>query len=384
MQPYGSSASNSRGQIKLSVRFADETAENDSALWVKNLGSRATSFVLGTGSGSAQELSAYSESIAGGALVPLNSSYLEAVRKSNRLLLRSDEQVAAIIAPSNLPIEQSEFYYYQQQQKDIEPTSSLAPRWVLDLGAVGKSGVNVFEADTAGYAPAIITKSDSGKRYLFGVGIALRRENSSVEIKLISKEGHVIKSLEVAGPAKLHWRTDLGEFISGADDFPERIEMSVINGKAQSFLSIRDLETEESKVLAIAPTGKRGKGLRVMAGGPYGGGYASFTAFYSCPFSPYSYEVTDAHPNTCGTLKLVRNGVFESTPGWICTDSNGYAQKGHGQYQRLRLFKVFALNGLMGAVHSAAICILMTTQRQLYGRIKMEELVFQYQTHSAE
>jgi hypothetical protein len=59
------------------------------------------------------------------------------------------------------------------------------------------------------------------------------------------------------------------------------------------------------------------------------GGFAYFTNdVYDCPGSTYSYIVSLGPPNTCGTLKLVRNGVYEETPGWLCTDASGNATKG--------------------------------------------------------
>lgn len=69
--------------------------------------------------------------------------------------------------------------------------------------------------------------------------------------------------------------------------------------------------------------------LSAVASAQLSGGYASFSNdIYDCPGSSYSYTVTNAPPNVCGTLKLVRNGVYEETPGWICTDAYGNASKG--------------------------------------------------------
>jgi hypothetical protein len=304
-------------QIELSVK---DTGDSNSALWVRNLSTRSAKLAVGVNSASVQELP---QSLAGGAIMRLDES-LPADLRGNDLLIRGDEQVAAIVAPAELQIDQSEFYY----QQPVGNESFGAPKWVIELGVIGKSGENVLKANHSGYAPAIVEQPENAKRYLFGVGVALRRANSSAEVKLISKAGQVIKSLMLTGPASLNWRADLGEFTSGSDDFPARVEINALAGKAQGFLSIKDLETGETKVLPVAPMGKKRKGIQAMAGGPYGGGYAYFTSLVSCPFSPYSYVVYDAPPNTCGTLKLVRNGVFQSTPGWICTDANGGATRG--------------------------------------------------------
>jgi hypothetical protein len=88
-----------------------------------------------------------------------------------------------------------------------------------------------------------------------------------------------------------------------------------------------------------ARSGETG-GLRVITAGVNAappakvvGVQSGGTAFYSngvydCSGSSYSYHVNNGPPNTCGTLKLTRNGVFESTPNWICTDGSGNATKG--------------------------------------------------------
>lgn len=59
------------------------------------------------------------------------------------------------------------------------------------------------------------------------------------------------------------------------------------------------------------------------------GGIAYFSNdVYDCPGSSYYYIVAGGPPSTCGTLKLVRNGVYEETPGWLCTDASGNATQG--------------------------------------------------------
>lgn len=60
-----------------------------------------------------------------------------------------------------------------------------------------------------------------------------------------------------------------------------------------------------------------------------GGGTGSFSdGGYAMPGIYYYYNVNGAPPLKCGTLSLRRNGVLETTPGWICTDVNGNATKG--------------------------------------------------------
>lgn len=69
--------------------------------------------------------------------------------------------------------------------------------------------------------------------------------------------------------------------------------------------------------------------LGTVASAQLSGGTASFShGVYDCAGSSYSYRVVNAPANVCGTLKLIRNGVYEETPGWICTDAAGSATKG--------------------------------------------------------
>jgi hypothetical protein len=42
----------------------------------------------------------------------------------------------------------------------------------------------------------------------------------------------------------------------------------------------------------------------------------------------YSFVVQGGPPNTCGELNIQRNGNWEFTSGWLCTDGSGNATKG--------------------------------------------------------
>jgi len=59
------------------------------------------------------------------------------------------------------------------------------------------------------------------------------------------------------------------------------------------------------------------------------GGNAYFSnGVYNKRYDSYTYNVYSAPANVCGTLYIVRNGVLEVTPNWICTDAYGGATKG--------------------------------------------------------
>ncbi len=60
-----------------------------------------------------------------------------------------------------------------------------------------------------------------------------------------------------------------------------------------------------------------------------GGGTGHFTdGGRASRKTTYSYIITGAPPNMCGTLDLYRNDVHETGSNWVCTDSNGKATKG--------------------------------------------------------
>jgi hypothetical protein len=62
------------------------------------------------------------------------------------------------------------------------------------------------------------------------------------------------------------------------------------------------------------------------------GGQASFSGdHYGVNWATYpdlTYTITGAPPSVCGDLHTYRNGSWLTSPGWICTDANGFAQKG--------------------------------------------------------
>lgn len=60
-----------------------------------------------------------------------------------------------------------------------------------------------------------------------------------------------------------------------------------------------------------------------------GGGTARWTDYGKASrTTTYSYIITGAPPNMCGTLELYRNDVYQRNDGWICTDVRGNATKG--------------------------------------------------------
>jgi hypothetical protein len=310
------------GRIELFVKTINGIGDH-SAVWVKNLSAHSTRLAADVNSALAQETSHNFEPIAGHTTVRLDEFLPAIVQGKDDLIVRSDEDVVMIIAPDDFAIDRAEYYHPEVQRQ----TSQLpeVPKWVRELGAIGKSGANVLKARSPGSAPVVKGQSEINKRYVFGVGIALAKPNSSVEIRLINKTDEVVRSVVLASSTKLGWRAELGEFNSSAENFPSRVEMKALAGKAQGFLSIKDAESEETIILPVIPRERKGS-VRINTGS---GGTASFTnGIFDSRYSSYYYSVTGAPANVCGTLHIIRNGVEQVTPNWICTNGSGNATNG--------------------------------------------------------
>ena len=224
-----------------------------SALWVTNLSGEDTKLTVGNrpfesvGHGPLHA----SEVIAGGKTLRLDNSLPATFRGSDTLSIRSQEDVATLMAPVDFPVNSAEFFSAPSRHDNGKPQA--VPKWVRELGAIGKTGNNVFDAGDIGYAPAVKGQTEVDKRYAFGVGVALMKAKSSVEFRLISRAGQTIKSLVLSSSKGVFWQAPLGEFASGTYDYPSRIEMRVLSGTAQGFFSIKDVESGEFTPLPIAP-----------------------------------------------------------------------------------------------------------------------------------
>jgi len=345
-------------QKELTIKNHGHGGPHGSALWVTNLGVADTKLTVSNKpfDAVAQER-AYASEVAAGKTVRLDNALPATFRGSDMLVIRSQEEVATLVAPVDFPVHSAEFYSSQLRQEDDKPQANgrqeEAPKWARELGAIGKTAANVFNADDVGYAPAVKGQTDVDKRYVFGVGVALKKANSSAELTLIGRAGQTIKSLVLSSSKRVYWQAPLGEFVSGTDNFPSRIELKVLSGTAQGFMSIKDVESGETTPLPIAPlvgdgnfnaqpgdeesslstqSGKGGPMLNEESSlAPQGGsgGYAYFSnGVYDSRYSSYTYNVYNAPPNVCGRLNMVRNGSPESTDGWICTNAYGYGSKG--------------------------------------------------------
>ena len=346
-------------QVEFAVKKADQVGRDGAALWVTNLGDEDAKLTIGAkpfSSAVAQERLYTSEPIAGGKTVRLDDSLPAKLRRSDTLFIRSREEVATLLAPIDFAVNNSEFFSSSSRQADGQRNG--VPKWVRELGAIGKTGNNVFYADGTGYAPVVKGKKDFDKRYVIGVGVAFTEPKSSAEFKLINKAGDTIKSVVLSSSAPVYWQGQFGEFVSGNYYYPRRIEMKVLSGTAQGFLSIKDPEAGEPLMLPIAPYAgepsfeARRRGVVPVAdesglmahsgrGGPRAEeessapglcvhqGYAYFSnGVYDSRDTWYTYNVEGGPPNVCGTLHINRNGNNETTGSWLCTDGNGDGSRG--------------------------------------------------------
>jgi len=323
-RPQNGSTAGGAGQVELSIKAGDRIADN-SVVWVKNLSARSTRLVASVNSNLAQEILRTSKLVAADKTERLDESLPAALQLNDELVVRSDEQVAVTIAPRDFSIDGSEYYHPEQQQQTLQLPE--APPWVSELGGIGKTRANVLRAGSIGYAPVVKGQSEMNERYDFGIGIALTKPNSSIEIRLLNNKGGLIESVVLASSTTLEWRAELGEFISGAENFPNRVEIAGLAGRAQGFLSIKDAGSGQTTILPITQKERRGS-IQTESGGD--GGYAYFTnGIYDSRYTSYSYVIYGAPANVCGTLHIIRNGVEQvPTPGWVCTDAYGGATKG--------------------------------------------------------
>lgn len=325
LQVHNGLAFDKRFRTEVTARTMGEIDKSKAILWVRNL-SQSPAKVEIANTSSDQGSRYVSEPIVGGATMRIAEQLPESLRRGSDLVVQSDDEIAAIFADQDLPVDRSEFF--QPGQREISELG-FAPRWVSQLEIVGRSGSNLLKAEAIGYAPVVKGADETGKRYSLSVALSLGKRNSSVEVRLINRNDKVIKSAVLSSSVPLYWRSELGEFIGGNPDYPVRFEMKALTGRVQGFLFIRDVESGQDTPLPIVPTTKQTDVLQLAAGGPYGGGYAYFSnGVLDCAGSSYTYHVVDAPPNVCGTLKLYRNGSYEVTPGWICTDYLGRATKG--------------------------------------------------------
>jgi len=251
-----------------------------------------------------------------------------AAAQSRPTLRNLPPNVHLVVEPSAPALERSEFFVPRANWAKVGRPG--APRWVAQLDAIAMYGKSGFARGRSGYAPAVFGQSDDGNTYSFGVAVALTRKGSAVRVQLIDRWERVIRSATLSSPTPLYWQAQLGDFVSGVADYPSRLQIDVLSGQAQAYLTLGKRDAGRPTVLPLVPTGNAERGSLSKGLGPYGGGYAYFSngPFDCCNFT-YYYSVYGAPANTYGTLHVTRNGGSdEVTSNWMLSDGSGNATKG--------------------------------------------------------
>lgn len=179
----------------------------------------------------------------------------------------------------------------------------VRPTWARELLSMAAGNARLGPGKTA-EAPAI---AGPDGRVRLAVGF---EEESAVTVTIQDEQGAVVRSFSASSTVPVRWRIDLGsaEELTGA-----RLLLRVDRGTVVAGIPAPE-----------AASGSRG--LRsITAAATICNAWFSQTVNYS---GSLYYYVAGCPPSTCGTLHTYRNGGWQSTPGWLCTDSSGNSTKG--------------------------------------------------------
>lgn len=255
------------------------------SLWVWNLGDQPAEVKLGSGS---------AVRVAAGA-------FLEAPRlRSGHPAVPIDSQVVLVAATRDFDPSALEFdlrgTLRQRETAQGPYIQVIRPVWAQQLlvQAAGRSPV------VTGQTLQAATETGTDGRVRLAVGLI--DSDSAVIVALKDARGSEIRSFSIVSPVPVRVRADLGP----AEDLGEaRVEVRVVRGRA----------------VVGAPTLAAG-GLKTS------NGTASFSPSNLIFSGSFTFSVSGGPANTCGELNIYRNGSWEFTGGWLCTDGSGNATKG--------------------------------------------------------
>jgi hypothetical protein len=174
------------------------------------------------------------------------------------------------------------------------------PDWAASLLGMTAGKDRLSPGDSA----EVLAEADADGRVRFAAGL---EKGSAVKLIVKDEQGKALRSFSLTSGAPVRLQIDLGsaEELHGA-----RLALQVHRGRAVAGISRG-----------------AGGGLRPIS---------TKAVICSSSVSPsnviysgsYSYSVSGCPANTCGELNIKRNGTWEFTGNWICTDSNGNATKG--------------------------------------------------------
>lgn len=147
------------------------------------------------------------------------------------------------------------------------------------------------------------------------VSLRLLAPKAWAEIRIKKPDGTILGYVTLSASRSLDVTVDFGQLLDAAQYW----------GVVQ-----REVLAHEGQVTttAAAPKADRKPGSlpRVTAAS---NGSGQFNYNRNWQYTPaLTYKVENGPANTCGEANVSRNGTWEFTPNWLCTDGSGYALKG--------------------------------------------------------
>jgi hypothetical protein len=148
------------------------------------------------------------------------------------------------------------------------------------------------------------------------VNLALHEPHSSADLQLVKSDGSSLGFVNVSTARPVSLKIDLGRMLANATYVGLlRVDLKVLRGQVDGSLATAQTEPRRFKPLALTKVG---------------GGNAWFSSniHWQDDPTPLYYHIRGGQANTCGELNTFRNGSWQVTPGWACTDGSGNADKG--------------------------------------------------------
>jgi len=180
----------------------------------------------------------------------------------------------------------------------------LRPAWAQELLGMMGSGARIEPGQT------VQARTEAGPDGHVRLAVGLEKDSS---VTVTVKEGSAVaRSFSVESSAPVRWRADLG---AAAELEEARVEVRVDRGRAAV-----------AGVPMVAGSGPDGVRSLTAATTVGSASFSQNILYYSG--SSHTFSVTGGPANTCGELAIKRNGNWEFTGGWLCTNGSGSATKG--------------------------------------------------------
>jgi hypothetical protein len=279
---------------ELRARWAEAVEPQASKIVIHNLGTRPAEASLGS--------KAVAISAEGTAEIPAGPGQL-----------RSDAALLVLQAPEGFDPASLEVdkVVSEGPRRAQSKARDSHPAWARDLVA----GVAHIRHGVTGAAD--IKSEDPAARV--EVAVEFLAPHTLVRVRQLDAMGNEVTSLMASASRPVRWRATL-EPVAGES----RIELQTLRGEAQGTAAAIQKSTAASKRTPIDPP----------VTGFTGGGLAKFIPTINWQGSGnLVFEVSGGPANLCGDLYISRNyGAWTVSPGWICLNGSGYAQKGPWTY----------------------------------------------------